>query len=122
MKTSMIAMLVLALLIGIVGCGKQTTSSQPTAEGETPPVAEEQEVLKPVIEESAAETADRTAATTEPTRDEAQRETDPKEQPAEAAGLASETAEPASAFADGASGWSMISWRGATLTTAACCP
>lgn len=85
-------MLVLVSLVVIVGCGKRTTSSQPTAEGETPPIAEAQEVLKPVTKKPVGETTDRTAETTGPTRN-------AEEQP-EAAGLESKTAEPVSAFAD----------------------
>lgn len=52
MKAFTCGMVLLGFVI-IVGCAKQTT--QPAAEGEAPPAAEQHEVLKPVIEEPSGE-------------------------------------------------------------------
>ena len=92
----------LAALTGLsliaLGCAESTTPGQPAAEGDTPAATQQHEVMKPVIEEPAAEAEASPTESTEPVAEtvpEAEPKTEANEQPAERTQPEPEATEPA---------------------------
>lgn len=97
MKAFFLLTAIVGLALITIGCAEPTTS-QPAAEGDTPPAAAEHEVMKPVIEEPAEKAETSKGETTSPAAEaptDAQPKGEADEPPAEGSAPEPGTTEPA---------------------------